>query len=159
MIWHTNSVELVAITAILGIGLIYNMAQVYRFPAAPGWNTWRTNAGFMVSALLLGHSLMSLLFAYEARISDIQTSSGQWMVIGGIIIFILLFAQLVLTYKRASQDLLHKIRIGLILVGMLLTAVGFLPSSLDRIWISALIFLMVLAEEGLGRWSFYRSRL
>ena len=149
--------EGMAITSILGVGLIYNMSQVYRFPAAPGWNTWRTNAGFMVSALLLGHSLMSFLFAYEARISDIQTSSGQWVMMSGII-FTLLLAQLALIYKQASQDLLHKIRIGLITVGMTLTA-AFLTSSLDRIWMSVFVFLIVLAEEGFGRWSFYRSRL
>jgi DMSO reductase iron-sulfur subunit len=158
MIWHSNSFELLGITAILGIGLIYSMSQVYRFPAAPGWNTWRTNAGFMISALLLGHSLMGPILAYEARMSGIQTSSGQWVIIGGII-FILLVAQLALTYKRASQDLSHKIRIGLIFVGIALTAASILPFKLNIFWMSAFVFLIVLSEEILGRWSFYRSRM
>ena len=157
-LWADISFEGMAVTSILGVGLIYNMSQVYRFPAAPGWNTWRTNAGFMVSALLLGHTFMVPIFAYEAMINGIQISSGQWVIAGGII-FILLLAQLVLIYKQASPNLLHKTRIGLITVGMTLTAVSFLPSSLERIWMSAFVFLIVLYEEILGRWSFYRSRM
>jgi anaerobic dimethyl sulfoxide reductase subunit C (anchor subunit) len=152
-----SSFEWMAMTSILGIGLIYNMSQVYRFPAAPGWNTWRTNAGFIFSALLLGHALIALLFASETGTTEIPKFSTQWMVISSILC-LLLFAQLALIYKRASQDLFHKIRVGLIFVGMAFAAVSLLISSSDRIWMSAFVFLIVLSEEGLGRWSFYRSR-
>jgi DMSO reductase anchor subunit len=153
-----SSLEWMAVTSILGIGLIYNMSQVYRFPAAPGWNTWRTNAGFMVSALLLGHAVMAAVLADEARSSGDPTSSAHWMTIGSLI-FLLLLAQLALSYRRTSQDLSHTIRVGLLVTGMSVTATSFLLSSPDSIGMSAIILLIVLSEEGLGRWSFYRSRL
>ena len=156
-VWHRSTFEWAALTAILGIGLIYNMSQVYRFPAAPGWNTWRTNAGFMVSALLLGHSIMAPLLAYESRTVDIPISSVPWMVVGSVI-FLSLLAQLALIDKRSFQDRFLKIRIGLMFVGMVLTAASLIACGLDNMWVSALIFLIVLAEEGLGRWYFYRSR-
>jgi DMSO reductase anchor subunit len=39
-----------------------------------------------------------------------------------------------------------------------LMVLSLLPFEWDRIWISALIFLVILAEEGVGRWLFYESR-
>ena len=158
LIWNSNSFELSTITTILGVGLIYNMSQVYRFPAAPGWNTWRTNVGFMISALLLGHSIMAPILAYEVRIAGSQLSFGQWMPIGSGIL-ILLFTQFVLMRKQSAHPLLQNFRIVLMLSGMELAVASLLPIDLDRIWISALLFLIVLAEEGLGRWLFYQSRL
>jgi anaerobic dimethyl sulfoxide reductase subunit C (anchor subunit) len=53
----------ILIAGAAGFGLVYNMAEVYRFPAAPGWNTWRTNAGFLVSAVLLGIAAMTPFLA------------------------------------------------------------------------------------------------
>ena len=40
--------------AILGLGLIYSMAQVYLIRAVPSWNSWRTPAAFSLSATTLG---------------------------------------------------------------------------------------------------------
>ena len=40
-----------------------------------------------------------------------------------------------------------------------LMVLSLLPFEWDRIWISALIFPVILAEEGLGRWLFYQARL
>ena len=157
ILWRRNSFEGLAVTAILGMGLIHNMSQVYRFPAAPGWNTWRTNVGFMISALLLGNSIMASVLAYEARVGGGQLPFGQWLPIcSGILI--LLFTQFVLMRKQSSHPLGHNIRIVLMLGAMELIVVSLLPFEWDRIWIIALIFLMILAEEGLGRWLFYESR-
>jgi DMSO reductase anchor subunit len=143
---HDLTFVALAVTSILGIGLIYNMSQVYRFPAAPGWNTWHTNASFMVSALLLGHSVMAPLLTYETKMA-------------GSIILLLLLAQLAFVYRRDSQELLYKIRVGLIAVGLALVAASFILSHVNTIWMSVFLFLSILAEEGLGRWIFYRSRM
>jgi len=132
--------EAAVFTSILGIGLVYSMGQVYRLPAAPGWNTWRTNVGFMVSTLLLGLSFMDSLLSYESKIA------------GGILVA--LFVQLALISKRPSDDLYIKIRIGLILSGIGLTVLSIVRSC-D---IGLPVFLLVAAEEVLGRWLFYRSR-
>jgi anaerobic dimethyl sulfoxide reductase subunit B (iron-sulfur subunit) len=157
VLWQRSTFEGMAVPAIFGIGFIYNMAQVYRFPAAPGWNTWRTDAGFMVSALLLGLVVMSLVFAYESTITAHQVSSDQWIMIGSIMIISLL-TQLALMRKGSADSPFQAIRVGLIIVGIALIATGFLFTGL-ALWLSILVFLIVLAEEGLGRWLFYRSRL
>jgi DMSO reductase anchor subunit len=134
------------------------MAQVYRFPAAPGWNTWRTNAGFLVSALSLGLSVMSPLLVYESRIPGFPISSGQWSILGSSILLLLL-AQLGLMPKPSSDSPFPKIRLGLLWAGIVLTAAALLPIDLDRGWMSVMIFLIVLTEEAVGRWLFYQSRI
>ena len=157
MIWHQPSVIDLGVTATLGLGLVYSMAQVYRLKAAPRWNSWRTNAGFIISALLLGQSLMTSLLVFESNILGIHLSSIQWIMLeGGIII--LLLTQLVLMRKHISQPIRHNIRVGLILIGIVLIAVNAIPSTALALWITILIFLIIMLEEGVGRWLFYRSR-
>jgi len=157
VIWLHSMPEWTAITAILGIGLIYNMSQVYRFPAAPGWNTWRTNAGFMISALLLGISVMAPLLGYESSVTGIQVSADHWTAIDGSLL-ILLLAQSIIMHKPSFSTRLLFLRIGLILVGMMISAITLLPSASSLHSTHTLLFLIIASEEGLGRWLFYRSR-
>ncbi|HLO32282.1 MAG TPA: DmsC/YnfH family molybdoenzyme membrane anchor subunit [Anaerolineales bacterium] len=157
-IWQRGSIEWIALTATLGFGLIYSMAQVYRLTAAPGWNSWRTNAGFMVSALLLGQLLMTTLLSYELSVTGIQFPSAAWVKIGGSVI-ILLLSQLAIVYRRSPQPLFQYIRIGLILGGIVLSILSLVFFKYAAAWISPLIFLLAVIEEGVGRWVFYRSRL
>ena len=157
-ILHHNAFEWTDVTTILGIGLIYSMSQVYRLPAAPGWNTWRTNAGFMISALLLGQSLMTLLLSYESDLTGIQLQSSQWVKIGfGILT--LLFVQLLLMNKHHAHHPWHNVRLGLIIIGIVTLAATFFLYTSSYTWISLLVFLMIVLEEGVGRWLFYQSRL
>jgi len=158
LIWHQVMFEWTAMTAILGIGLIYNMSQVYRIPAAHGWNTWRTNAGFMVSALLLGISIMTPVLAYESNLTGIQVPSTHWIIVAGSIL-IFLFAELAMLPKHFVNNPIVQVRIGLILIGMIVIATGLLLSNSHVFWISSLVFLIVLSEEIIGRWIFYASRL
>ncbi len=142
--WQRGTIEGMALTAASGLGLVYSMSKVYRLPAIPAWNTWRTNAVFMVSALVLGQSLMATLLAHESDLT------------GGIIL-VLLSLQLLLMHKWLPDYPLHHIRIGLIIVGMILTVMSFFPSGAAHTWVSMLIFLIVVTEESIGRWSFYRA--
>ena len=157
MILKRMTIEVWGITATLGLGLVYSMAQVYRLPAAPGWNTWRTNAGFPVTALLLGLAGMAPLLAYELGMTGFQIPASQWAVINGSIL-ILLVTQLVLIPKRFSDRSYRNIRVGLILLGITLAAAGIFPSSITD-GINIVILPSVFLEEGLGRWLFYRSRV
>jgi len=142
---HPVTFEAAAITSILGIGLVYSMGQVYRIPAAPGWNSPRTNAGFFITALLLGLSVML------ATASNALTANHFGIVV------ILLIVQFALMQKRKSDHVYHHARIVLILIGMMFAVVGFLqPSNIT--WVGALVFMLVVMEEMLGRWLFYRSR-
>jgi anaerobic dimethyl sulfoxide reductase subunit B (iron-sulfur subunit) len=157
VIWHRDSVIGLGVTATLGLGLVYSMAQVYRLKAAPLWNSWRTNAGFIVSALLLGQSLMTSLWVFESNSTGIHISSIQ-RTIAESGMLILLPIQLLLIQKQFLRSLSQNIRIGLILIGIVLTVVDFLRSGSDVLWITILIFLVILLEEGVGRWLFYQSR-
>jgi DMSO reductase iron-sulfur subunit len=142
MFWLGSTIPWTALTAMLGFGLVYSMARVYRLPAVPAWNTWRTNLVFILSALLLGQCLMTLaLPAYPNA--------------AGNVIVVLLFLQLLLMCKWLPPHPLHLIRVGTILTAMILSTLSFfLPDA----WINPLLFLIVVAEEGMGRWSFYQAR-
>ena len=148
------SPELAGITASIGLGLVYSMAQVYRLGTMPGWNTSRTNIGFMVSTFLLGSSGMSTLLTVELKITGIQVPSVQWIFSNGVIL-ILLLVQLILMQDKHST--ISKLRIGLLVLGMAWTVLGILyPTSMS--WLGLLIFVFVLVEEVLGRWLFYQVR-
>jgi DMSO reductase anchor subunit len=157
VIWHRNTIATLGVTATLGLGLVYSMAQVYRLPAIPAWNTWRTNIGFLISALLLGVSGMAPLLQYETEITGIQVPSSQWITIGSGIM-ILLFLQLIWMPKQVHHTTIHHIRRGLIISGMGLAAMSFLLSGPHDFYNMFLSFLIIAMEEGLGRWLFYRSR-
>ena len=74
-------------------------------------------------------------------------------------ILTLLLVQHFLMCQRSSSHPFQAIRIGLILTGMVLTAMGLLMAEPNHTLISTLIFLVVVLEEGMGRWLFYDSRL
>jgi anaerobic dimethyl sulfoxide reductase subunit B len=146
------------IASAAGLGLVYNMAEVYRLPAAPGWNTWRTNAGFVLSALLLGLAAMAPILAYESYRTGIQVPSIHWTIIG-ILILILLLVQLSLMRKPTSPASIQGTRTGFILIGIALSAMVSFLSTIDIGVIVTLMSVFVISEEILGRWWFYRSRL
>ena len=146
-----------AFAAAAGLGLVYNMAQVYRLPAAPGWNNWRTQAGFFTSAFLLGIMILLPVLVYESSITGIQIANPQKIAIG-ISILVLLLAQLLLTRKRSNRIQQQRVRIGLILLAMIPALGVSIPIGHNFGWLSVLLLLSVIAEESLGRWLFYRSR-
>jgi anaerobic dimethyl sulfoxide reductase subunit B len=141
-----------------GLGLVYNMAEVYRLPAAPGWNTWRTNAGFMVSAILLGVAAMTPLLEYETYRTGIQLPASQWTVTG-IIVLTLLLVQYVLMSKRTVDISIQRARMGLLLISAVLAVLASIHSRIDTVMTGTLMSVFVIGEEMLGRWLFYRSRL
>jgi DMSO reductase anchor subunit len=135
------------------------MAEVYRLPAAPGWNTWRTNAGFFVSTVLLGIAAMLPILAYEASLTGIQISSTQWSATALTIAVFLLFQLGILMHKALTLTPLHKTRVGLMLMGMTLAVIVAFRAETFIVMLGILMSLCVISEEVLGRWSFYRSRL
>jgi anaerobic dimethyl sulfoxide reductase subunit B (iron-sulfur subunit) len=142
VIWHRNTIEGLGLTATLGLGLVYSMSRVYRLPAIPAWNTWKTNLVFIGSALLLGQSMLAVFLPHRSNLS-------------ASVILILLLAQLLLMDKSFSP--LHYIRTGLILNGIALTVTSFFLAGTASLWLSLLAFLTILAEEIIGKWSFYQA--
>jgi len=146
------------VTALLGFGLIYSMAQVYRLRIMVPWNTWRTAAGFFITALVTGQLLMMNVLTYETRLTDtnLPPSFIRWM--WGIT-FALLAGELGLwlSTKEKAHETLGGLRAGLIAAG--LASAGIMLIALDQAWawISLPILLIVMVEEIIGRWLFYDS--
>jgi anaerobic dimethyl sulfoxide reductase subunit B (iron-sulfur subunit) len=158
VIRYRDAYEWIAITGIFGVGLIYNMSEVYRLSAAPGWNTWRTNAGFMLSAFLLGISSMTSVFAYESNLTSVHVPVSRWILIGGSTL-VLLVIQLMITLGHDSLRKVNFVRIALLLAGIVISALGLLLSYWHVTWFVFVLFLITVSEECIGRWEFYRSRL
>jgi DMSO reductase anchor subunit len=141
-----------------GLGLVYNMAEVYRIPSAPGWNTWRTNASFLVSAILLGIAAMIPFLAYESGLTGIPIPRGQWMV-SSFLVLVLLLVQFALMRSPIKVASIQATRMSFILIGAVLAAANIFASDRNIAMVSILMSVFVISQEVLGRWSFYRSRL
>jgi anaerobic dimethyl sulfoxide reductase subunit B len=144
------------LTALLAFAFIHSMSQVYRLSTAPAWDTWRTDVSFLLSTLLLGLLVMVCVLAFESQLTGIPISAGQWGRIG-LITLVLLTVRLALVSVRSSYKAVTRLQVGLILAGLLGTAIFFIP-RLAGFWTSLPVFLFVLTEEGVGRWLFYQSR-
>lgn len=131
--------------ALAGLGLVHAMAQVYRVKAVPAWNTWRTNAAFFLGAGVLGLSGIALELGLD------QVWFPLWALLAAEA-FLALFGE------APAHETAGKLR------GVCLTlatlAVGFLPvlPPTAQMWLSAPIFLLIFAEELIGRWAFYELK-
>jgi anaerobic dimethyl sulfoxide reductase subunit B len=131
--------------AVLGIGLVYSMSQVYRLRAVPSWNTWRTQASFFLSAIVLG--LLSL---------RLFTVVPGWEWISALAMLAEL--SLALTSRQRLSSVLEAPRILLLGLGILGVVLMSILSQGSGRWIIALIFSLSLVEEVIGRWQFYAGR-
>lgn len=131
-------------TGLLGLGLVHSMAQVYRIKAVPAWNSWRTNAAFFLSAGVLGLT---------------GAASGTGLAAVWFPLWALLAAEagLQLIGKKPAHETGGRLRVvgsALAMVG-----VGILPvvPVAAQMWLPASISMLILLEELLGRWQFYRA--
>jgi Fe-S-cluster-containing dehydrogenase component/DMSO reductase anchor subunit len=131
------------VTSLLGVGLIFSMAQVYRLHTMPAWDTWRTTAGFFVTAALLGHLLMTNLL-----------QGGEWSIFAALLAVELV---LILSAKPKAEGSVASLRVGLSAAGMLGAGILLFASNRFGVWISPVIFLLILVEEIIGRVEFYTA--
>ena len=147
------------LTVLLGFGLVYSMAEVYRLRSVPSWNSWRTNGGFFITSLLTGHLLMAVVLIFESANTSVYLSPILSRTIISLAI-ILMIAQLILLLPIDKHKKLmgNKIRIGLILICLILNLVLLVNPAQFRLWTVVSIFLIAIIEETIGRWLFYESR-
>ncbi|MGE5248779.1 MAG: DmsC/YnfH family molybdoenzyme membrane anchor subunit [Bacteroidota bacterium] len=153
-----NPAPWMGVTALLGAGLVYSMGQVYRLRAVPAWNTWRTNTGFFISALLSGLLLAAALLAFESQRSGILIPALRWRQIG-ILALALLGLRAGFGTPGISDPEAKRLWRWLLAVGTASAAAVFLVPALVSPWALLLVLLVVMAEEGLGRWVFYEARV
>ncbi len=149
------------LTTILGLGLVYSMARVYRLRSIPAWDTWRTNAKFFVTALLTGLFFMAFVLVFESNYTGINLPPT-------LIKFIMCFSVVLQTvkfglhFRFAGGKYILLIRNRLIfsinLVGFILSIVIFISPNQFKIWTAVVIILIIIIEEILDRWFFYEAR-
>jgi DMSO reductase anchor subunit len=143
--WTLSTDYWLPVTALLGLGMVYSMANVYRLRSVPAWNTWRTNAAFFMTAGILGLMGVGLLAEWTGwRLPLLILLAGQ--------------VALILSAEKNTIGLANRIRVALILLGMTGLGTMFLLPGEINTYVSALIFFILLAEETFGRWRFYASR-
>jgi DMSO reductase anchor subunit len=141
--------------AACGIALVYSMAQVYRLRSIPAWNTNRTLLAFTVSTILLGGFGLKILgfFANPEDREYLPLAFAMFALIGAFWLSIVDNGQAHQTVRNLKVT--GRLRLGLIGLGMVGALVMlFAPDALGK-WISVPTFMIVLIEEGLGRWLFY----
>jgi len=136
--------EMKWITSLIGVGLIFSMAQVYRLHTMPAWDTWRTTAGFFVTAALLGHAAVLNLFGAKSV---------------GFVILALLAVELamMLSAQTKARWTVASLRVGLSAAAMLWAGILLFASNRFGVWISPVLFLLILAEEIIWRVDFYTA--
>jgi anaerobic dimethyl sulfoxide reductase subunit C (anchor subunit) len=164
--------------ALLGLSLIYSMANAYRLRTVPAWDTWLTLVSFLTAALLLGALAVGAALAVSADVPfELLRSPLQWIALGTIVLLSVelvgtafWFARLVAgqgAALRAAGKIMQEhrsifgLRLALAAAGMAAAGVAL------ALWGQAtqhglpvlLIFGLVLASEVLGRLLFYEARV
>jgi len=144
--WILNTGYWLSLTALLGFGLVYSMTQVYRFKAAPAWNSWRTEAAFFLSAGVLGLTGVSL---------------GVGLASAWFPLWFLLAAEAGLALSGQDRAYETGYRTRGVCIALAMVGLGILPIVPEpaRMWLSLPIFLLLFIEEVLGRWLFYEQRV
>jgi DMSO reductase iron-sulfur subunit len=142
--WSLNTEHWLPVTAWLGLGLIYSMARVYRLRSVPAWNSWRINTAFFMTTGILGAACVSLLGGIK----------GIWVL---LLLFLAGQLALVLSVRELASRWAVRVRAGLLLVGLTVTWMALRMQAGMETWMIVLLFLILLAEEVIGRWKFYQA--
>ena len=146
-----------ALTSLMGLGLVYSMANIYQLRSMAVWNSWRTLAGFLVSASLLGLAGMAPVWRLTAEAGGVMLPPAQLAWVYGLELA-LLVGELGLQFAgwkpRGQADWL---RTGLLGMGMLALLELLLIGRAGGPWFDLSFLVVVWAEEILGRWRFYHE--
>ena len=149
------SAGLGALTCLLGFWVVYGMANVYMLRSMAVWNRWRTLAGFLCSAVLLG-----LFYLLPVWMLDGQRAGAALP--GGVVVginslgLLLLAGELGLMYGGLSHlGWVGRLRVGVLVVCLLGLISGLSVPGLFGLPFAVVLFILLWIEELLGRWSFY----
>lgn len=83
---------------IMGALVIWSMGVLYRMPTVPTWNYWTTPASFIVTVIVGGVALASLIF----KITGVNISTPGWSCMMGLLIFFGIIAAAVIAVSYMS---------------------------------------------------------
>jgi anaerobic dimethyl sulfoxide reductase subunit B (iron-sulfur subunit) len=160
VIWQvTGTIRLLLnlATSLCGFAAIWSMSKVYRLQTVPAWNTWRTSAAFFTSSLLLGFLWASMLRIFSTPISTWYLANA---VGSGLVTAIFFIAALILALVSEAGKIqrLSRLRIGLIVAGLLGSILMALFPRAFGAWMTIPLFVLAALGETIGRVLFYRSR-
>jgi anaerobic dimethyl sulfoxide reductase subunit B (iron-sulfur subunit) len=146
------------LTSILGFGLIYSMANIYQLRSMAVWNSWRTLASFLISALLLGQMLLIPVLLIQSSLKGIVLPR-EYLIVVNWFSGVLLVGELALmfSYSEKMKGFWAGLRMGLILAIIIgLASILHVPEY-SLLGIYSLFLLLLIAEQILGRWWFYNQ--
>jgi DMSO reductase anchor subunit len=128
--------------AIIGVGLVYSMAQVYRLRSIPAWDTNWTLLVFTISAVVLGGLALEIFDAsvFRRLVIEIGLGAALWLSI---------------SERNKVHKTVSRLKLGLLVLALVGVAVVVFTPDTARAWLAVPIFLIVLMEEIIGRWLFY----
>lgn len=161
---------------LLGLLLIYSMANAYRLRTVPAWDTWMTPASFFITTFLLGGLAVGAFWvlgvATDTPAGRLRPSL-QWIALGAVV---LLSVELVITSlwiaglaagrgaaSRAAARItqrrrsVFRLRLALAVLGVAVAGVVLSPWGEGPMM--SLAIGLVLASEVLGRLLFYEARV
>lgn len=152
MLAHAGTFLFSGVTALLGVELIHAMSRVYRLPAVPAWNSWRTQARFFLSALLLGSLAMLTAAMWVGR------PATAWGAEGPFIMALLVAEAVVLSGPQLLRGS-GILQLALLLTGLTVCAVVLIEPGWLGLFSSIFLLVIILAEQAVGRLRFYRARI
>jgi anaerobic dimethyl sulfoxide reductase subunit B (iron-sulfur subunit) len=158
LLLHRTTPALMWVTALFGYFLIHSMSNVYRLPAKPAWNSWRTNASFFVSTLVLGWMSMSAVLNFESQ--QIVIDLSFWQMIGTdifIVALILISLQTIISSKFHPDGMTRALHITVNFLAVFATFLAFMVIGKPSLEQTLIVFVLVLTGEVIGRWQFYKA--
>ncbi len=146
------------ITSLLGVGLINSMANVYKIRSMAIWNTWVTTVKFFVTASLLGVFLLIPIWLYGSGITGIVLPITFLGMVNYFIALLLGIEFILLSITREQFSALQVKLQGSLIILLVAGLLGeiYIPDNLRLNWY-VILFILLLLEEGLGRWMFYSA--
>ncbi|HEX9075729.1 MAG TPA: DmsC/YnfH family molybdoenzyme membrane anchor subunit, partial [Anaerolineae bacterium] len=139
--------------ALSGMALVYSMTSVYRLRTVPAWNTWATTVSFFVTTLLLGALGCAVLLGFSPNPEQVRVQ----IQVSSAMASVLITAHILLSRRWNINPTLSRLR--LFLLAMSLVAVALMLWDGSQLAMGAgAAFILALAAEVAGRYSFYQSR-
>jgi len=169
----THTLDLLAVSTLAGVALVWMMVRVYAIASIPAWNTWYTPLSFVSTVLCLGPLALLALQAGSLIYFPFLASDVLLYVVCAVLLAAIVSAYL---HQSSLQQMdtgitkpvfgtgayyqLYRLRMALLVVALmvtiaLLTQAGMSPASTGA-WL-ALLLVLVLIEEMIGRLLFYAS--
>jgi len=165
---------LVVLSSVSGMALLWTMTRIYIVPTIPAWNSWFTPVSFVLTALGLG--LLTLLWLHARGLINIADHIVRvfWIVLITSLLIEIVSAPIhqfklatmeqgmvKLVFDKGSFYRVFLFRMTILifvcqLAVILVIKPDLLPGNSNLFWL-ALLFILTIAQELMGRLLFYSS--